>query len=205
MKLTICAWLIATCLSAQTSTFTLSGPTSIVAGNAATVTLGMNGSSGQSIAAVQWTLTLPSGVTMGIPAAAPAWSAAGDQAYCNVTSGICMVVGSLTVMADGAIASIPLTIPAATPPGTLSLPLTGLLAATPEGNSVGLMSGAPYTLKVLSPCDLNGDGSITVADVQTMINAVLGLATCPAGIGTCNLAAVVYEIIAAGGGVCKLP
>jgi hypothetical protein len=31
------------------------------------------------------------------------------------------------------------------------------------------------------PCDLNGDGKVNIADLQVMVNAILGVAACPAG------------------------
>ena len=56
-----------------------------------------------------------------------------------------------------------------------------------------------------SPCDLNGDGVVSVADVQIAVNEVLGLSACTMnldGTGTCDVADVQRIITAALGGSC---
>lgn len=56
-----------------------------------------------------------------------------------------------------------------------------------------------------SPCDLNGDGAINIADVQLSVNQVLGFQTCTmnlSGTGTCTVADVQKIIVAALGGSC---
>src|SRR5579862_2697094 len=57
-----------------------------------------------------------------------------------------------------------------------------------------------------SPCDLNGDGSVNVADVQLAVNEALGLSSCTMnldGTGTCDIADVQRVIAAALGGACN--
>jgi len=56
-----------------------------------------------------------------------------------------------------------------------------------------------------SPCDLNGDGVVNVADVQIAVNEVLGLSACTMnldGTGACDVADVQRVITAALGGAC---
>ena len=56
-----------------------------------------------------------------------------------------------------------------------------------------------------SPCDLNGDGVVNIADVQIAVNEVLGLAPCTMnldGTGVCDVADVQRVITAALGGAC---
>jgi len=56
-----------------------------------------------------------------------------------------------------------------------------------------------------SPCDLNGDGAVNVADVQIAVNEALGLSACTMdldGTGTCDVADVQRVIAAALGGAC---
>jgi hypothetical protein len=56
-----------------------------------------------------------------------------------------------------------------------------------------------------SPCDLNGDGAVNVADVQIAVNEALGLQACTMnldGTGTCDVADVQRVISAALGGAC---
>ena len=196
--------LLAVALYGQTTTVTLTGPPTVPAGGSATVTVSMSGSSGQSVTALQWSLTLPSGVTMGAPTAASAWSTAGDAATCNPANGTCIIAGSQSVMADGVVATIPLTFGAA---GSDPIPLGSLFAAAVIGgagvNVNGMTPGPLYSIKVLSRCDVNSDGIVNAADIQLVINAALGLGACPLSGTACNLVAVVNEVIAANGGACK--
>ncbi len=58
-----------------------------------------------------------------------------------------------------------------------------------------------------SPCDLNGDGVVNVADVQIAVNEVLGLSACTMnldGTGTCDITDVQRIIAAALGGTCNV-
>lgn len=198
----------AAAVAAQTTTVTVTGPVSVVAGNVATLTVSMAGSSGQNIAAIQWTLTLPAGVSLGAPTASAGWTAAGDAAYCNAAAGTCLVAGSLTVQSDGAIATIPVTFAATVTPGILAIPITGLFAAANLGGAGvfvnGMTASTPYTIKVQSRCDLNGDSVVNAADVQIVINAAIGATSCPLSGVSCNLVAVIDVINAATGGACKL-
>ena len=194
--------LLAVALYGQTTTIAVTGPATIPAGGSATLTVSMSGSAGQSVTALQWTLALPSGATMGTPVAASAWATAGDSVTCNPANGTCIVAGGTTVMADGAVATIPITF------GTAggSIALSGLFAAAVIGgagvNVNGMVAGAPAVIAVLSRCDLNGDGVVNSADVQLMVNAAIGKGACPSGY-TCNIIGVINEIIAANGGACK--
>jgi hypothetical protein len=58
-----------------------------------------------------------------------------------------------------------------------------------------------------SSCDLNSDGSVDAADVQSAINQALGTAACTgglAGTGSCTVVDVQRVINASLGGVCRL-
>jgi len=77
------------------------------------------------------------------------------------------------------------------------------------GNAVS--GGLPVTVTMTSaalPCDLNGDGSVNVVDVQVSINKALGLVPCGAGDldgnGSCNVIDVQRLITASLGGSCRL-
>ena len=196
--------LLAASLYGQTTTITPTIAASVPAGGSATLTVSCTGCQAQSVTAVQWTITLPAGVSLGAPVAASAWAAAGNSGYCNPANGTCIVAGGTAVVADGAVATIPLTFATA---GSDSLALSGLFAAAEINgagvNVNGMISGSPAAIKVLSPCDLNSDGVVNTADVQILINAALGITACPISGITCNLVAVINEIIAANGGACK--
>lgn len=195
--------LLAAALYGQTTTITPTIASTVPAGGSATLTISCTGCQAQNVTAVQWTVTLPSGVTMGSPTAAGAWAAAGNAAYCNPANGTCIVAGGTAAVADGAVATIPLTFATA---GSDSLPVGGLFAAAVLGgagvNVNGMAAGAAAVIKVLSRCDLNSDGLVNSADVQLMVSFALGQASCPSGYA-CNLVGVLNEIIAANGGSCK--
>src|SRR5579864_2562020 len=60
--------------------------------------------------------------------------------------------------------------------------------------------------KTFSPCDVNHDGLVNIADVQTMINEALGVAACTtdvSGDGKCDVVDVQIIITAALGGPCN--
>ena len=68
--------------------------------------------------------------------------------------------------------------------------------------------GSGGVLPTINACDLNGDGLVTVVDLQLEINAALGLAPCTHDInkdGPCNIVDVQRVVIAALGGQCVGP
>lgn len=82
--------------------------------------------------------------------------------------------------------------------------LSGLLGASTTAGAVILSTGTPYTLKILSKCDVNGDGTVNVADVQLVISALLTGGLCPLSGASCTLSSIVKVIIAVSGGACSL-
>ena len=191
-------------LSAQTTTLTPTGPATATAGNSVTMTVSMTGSSGQSIAALQWSTTLPAGFTFGTPVLATGVPS-GNVAYEGGAANTIIVAGSTTAMVDGTVLTVPVNIASTAATGTMSIPLTGIFAATTGGLFVNEMTaGAPYALKVFSPCDINQDGSVNVLDVQLVVAAILGTGTCSVP-GGCNIVTVQDVVIAALGGSCKVP
>ena len=128
---------------------TLTGPTSVGTGGAATLTVSLSGSAGTNMAALQFTITPPSGLTMAAPVLTPAWVAAGFAITCGPTH-ICVVVNSKTVtpaIADGTVATIPVTISQACTPGATALPMT-VIAATGPGYDANATVGTPYSITV---------------------------------------------------------
>lgn len=189
----------------QTTTVTLTGPASVTPGNSFNATLSIAGTGSQGIVDLQWSLLLPAGFTPGTPAMASS-EPSGDVAQCGTAA--CLIWGSLTSMADGTLATIPITVSTTAALGSQSLNVSGLFAATAQGFNVnGLTAGAAYSIKILSRCDFNGDGAVNVADVQTVVNAVLNATACPisAASGGCTaITVVVEESVAAGVTACKL-
>jgi hypothetical protein len=191
-------------LSAQTTTLTPTGPATATAGNSVTMTVAMTGSTGQSIAALQWSTTLPAGFTFGTPVLATGIPS-GNVAYEGGAANTIIVAGSTTAMTDGTVLTVPLNIASTAATGTVSIPLTGIFAATTGGLNVnGMTAGAPYSLKVFSPCDINQDGSVNVIDVQQVVAMIFGTTACSVP-GGCNIVTVQDVVIAALGGTCKVP
>jgi hypothetical protein len=70
-----------------------------------------------------------------------------------------------------------------------------------------LIAVVPTLMAQTSPCDLNGDGVVNVADVQIAVNEALGLSACTMnldGTGSCDIADVQRIIAAALGGTCQV-
>jgi hypothetical protein len=79
------------------------------------------------------------------------------------------------------------------------------------GPGVGFWGGAAAAFKAagnappLSPCDVNGDGTTNVADVQLEVNMALGISPCTNPSGTCTVVSVQRVVNAALGGQCVSP
>ena len=171
MKLTTLLFVFAALAWGQT--LTLSGPATARPGATIPVTLTLASPPG-TLAATQWTVTLPSGYTATATAGA-ASAAAAKTLYCKSDSTLCLTVGVNTnVYAAGVIANYQLIVPANASPGQVSIPLTGVIGAALDGSSAGLSAGVPFAFAVLATTDLNGDGVTNVLDLQLMIQEILG-------------------------------
>jgi hypothetical protein len=145
---------------------------------------------------------------LGSPTISSAYGTAGYTPYCGTAICLVMNLTALTTVADGAILTLPVSFASTAALGTQTLAITGVAAATSAGLNVnGMGSGTAYTIKVYSPCDFQQTGTVNVADVQSMIAAILTGGTCPvsASNGGCSLTNVEYEIAALLGGACKIP
>jgi hypothetical protein len=206
MKRLLTVFLLSLSLYAST-TLTVTGPLTVVAGQPAILTISLAGSAGQNMVAVQWTIAPPAGASIGTPMAGAAVTAvATDSLYSNPANGTMLVVGTAApvALADGVLATIPVTFTAI---GTISLPLTGIFAATQVGGAGvslnGVVSGPTFSIRVTSPCAVTGDASVSVADIQAVINASLGLTPCSfPGFAQCTVVQTVDVEIAANGGAC---
>jgi hypothetical protein len=199
-------------MCAQSVTVSVSPASISSAGGTATLTLTFaDASPSVNMAGVQWTLTPPSGATIGTPAAGAA--STGKVISCGTGSfaALCVDAGTGTTlnamaMSSGILATLPVTIAAGVTSGPLSFALTGLLGANTAGSAVTLTTTAAI-LTITSKYDLNGDGLVNSADVQIMLNDYL-TGTCPGAIGAgspangvgdgkCDVEDIVLEIIAA--------
>ena len=154
-------------------TLTLTGPATARPGTTIPVNLTL-ATPPASLAAAQWTVTLPTGYTA-TATAGSASTAASKTLYCKPDSTLCLTVGVNTnVYAAGVIANYQLTVPANASPGQVSIPLTGIVGAALDGSSAGLGAEVPFAFAVLAGTDLNGDGVTNVLDLQLMIQEILG-------------------------------
>jgi hypothetical protein len=132
-----------------------------------TATLALQGdsinlrSNGQTVAAVQFSLNIPVGFAPQLVIGAAAL-AAGKQIACSWggSTAICVVYGmNLNLIADGQVAQLAGAVPA-------GFSLAAPVAATPAGDAV------PIVILGFSPCDLNQDGQIDLADVDLLVSAI---------------------------------
>jgi len=92
---------------------------------------------------------------------------------------------------------------------------TGLSGATNPQTAVWYDSLIVSTQPIAAPggsslpppslCDVNGDGSTNVADVQSEVNMALGINPCTNVSGTCTVVSVQRVVNAALGGTCVIP
>ena len=91
-------------------------------------------------------------------------------------------------------------------------PTSTVYSVSVNGQAIPVVTGATTTSAAVavkvnggSPCDLNADGSVTVIDVQQVVNQALGMAPCTADLdknGQCNIVEVQRVTNAALGGAC---
>jgi hypothetical protein len=154
------------------ATLTLTGPATARIGSSITVNLTL-ANPPASLAAMQWDATLPAGVTA-TSVTGGASNTAAKTLYCNATSTRCLTVGiNANLYAAGVVATYSLTLPASAAPGSVSIPLGGLVGATLQGDAAALTAGPAYSFTVLARTDLNGDGKTDVLDLQLMIQEIL--------------------------------
>ncbi len=186
---------------------TLTGPGTVTAGGSATLTVACSGCAAGNVPAIQWTLGQPTGFTFGA-AAVTSTDPSGSITACGPLA--CVIAGSAVPLADGNIMTIPLNVALGAKLGATPIPLTGLIGATLQGFAVNPapVSGTAYSITVVaSPCDLNGDGTVNIADVQAAINGTIGTGSCPitTANGGCSVVTIQEIVIAVNGGACKIP
>ena len=205
-------------LSAQ-PTLTLSGPSSALPGSTIPIPLTLSGSSGLNVSALGWLISSPSpssSISVGSVSTASASTAASKTIYCMSGNLGCVAVGfssslppvsSDAVYADGAVATIPVTL-SSTAAGTFTIALSSAQAVDNNGMIVpgSVVLGSPLVINIGSKCDVNSDGVIDNKDVSAVLTSALsGGTNCPLGAGACTLQAIVDVILATlPGGSCKL-
>ena len=187
--MTLLLALIAALASAQTVTLTPTGPATVRAGQALTVTISSSGATANGPSGVQWTAAPPAGMTITAVAPGAAATAASKSIACNATNTLCISYGiNQNVIANGAVAALTVQVPG-TATGPASIALSGLVAGDKNGGAMPTAAGAPYAFIVLARSDLNGDGKTDSADVLLMAQQATG-ASCTDdqnGDGACNV------------------
>lgn len=192
------------------ATLNITGPSARVpAGSTATITLSAVGVTGQNVAGLQF--SLPGLSWAATPTIGAAGTAAGKSIYCaTVTSGLnCLVVGfNSTVIADGVLATVQLTVPRSVVSGNTSLALSGTLGASPLGAAVTVGAGSPFSLATSSACDPDGSGTSTATDFTLVLPQWLGTAVCSPladlnSDGKCDILDATILAVAVGGGACN--
>lgn len=197
-------------------TVSVTGPATARPG--ATITLNVNaaGTTNTGAAAMQWQLGNPAGFSETV-ADGPTATAAAKSHTCAAaaTSNFCVVYGlTSAVIGNGVVATYSVTIPATAASGSVSFPLSGVVAANATGTtglnsvSVPVTLGSPYTLSVLSKTDINGDGKTDVSDLQILVTEIVAAQSTPSacvddqnGDGKCDvldIVIIVLKILAGG-------
>lgn len=178
-------------LAAQTpptATLTINGPQNVRPGK--TITLNLTLATTTQPSGLQWTAGIPQGWTAKAMPGAVA-TAAQKAIYCSEGDALCLVVGlNQTPIAAGVVATFEIGVPAGTPRGLSSIPLTGLVAGTGMGDPIPVSAGTAYSIRVLAKHDLNGDGTTNAADLQLMADQIVGKSACADdqnGDGACDL------------------
>jgi hypothetical protein len=165
---------------------------------------------------LQFSVSLPAGATAS-GALAGALVGSGKQLQCVTLPPTfsCLIVGTgdaNPIPAGVTIAKVTLVIPA----GSFSLGITKPVLSDPTGATIAVTAGVPLALAIpLSACDLNGDGVVSLADIQIAINQALGkdqggnITACGSADltkdGACNVLDVQRVVDAAiAGGSCKV-
>lgn len=193
MKLFIAVLAFVSALSAQSLNLQMAAGSS---GSVVTLTF-TDATPSASVAGLQFTLTLPAGVT----AAAPIAGAASTGKLITCAGLECIDVGDGTTLnatpfANGPLMSFQLTGSPTSSPGTIAL--SNVLGATSVNASIVNLTTTSLTM---SKYDLNSDGIVNSADIQIAVQA-LQAGTCTGlvaavGDGKCDITTVVSEILAA--------
>src|SRR5665213_3564247 len=137
----------------QSVTFSV-GSASGIAGDVVVIPITLTSSGGAQAAAIQWTLSYPSDITRAVFSAGVAAANAGKSIECN--GNLCLVYGlNITVISDGVVATVTLQISSNPSLQTIPIQITGVVAATPEADSIPA-EGVPGAVSVPPVPALNG-------------------------------------------------
>ena len=178
-----------------------------------TINVALSGSSTLNIAAIEFTIAVPPNSTVNAVAGA-ASTAAMKTITCGTPAATitCIIFGiNSTTISDGVIATLNISLPANSTPGSFSAAETNLSSANVSGVAVTINSGTALSFNILNPCDINGDGLVNAADVSLTVGQAIGASACSTadlvGNGMCvgvnGLLDVLRVINAVLGNACK--
>lgn len=133
------------------------------------------------VAAIQWEMTPPAGVTSLLVDASPTSQSAGKSVICGpLSTGAtrCLVIGLNQTMISGQLATIGAVLSPTAPLGNMSMAITAPIAVNGGGAPITVTPGTAATWKVGIPFDLNGDGSLDAVDLHNAVDQILGEQQC---------------------------
>jgi len=160
-------------LWAQSATLNLSCSNNVRAGSTLTCSIALAG--GSLPAGLQWTLATSSPVGAVVVTPAAAVTAVQKNFLCNAVN-MCLLTGIIAnQIADGALATLSIPIPAGSGNRQMTLNLFATVGASLLGTAVSATANPPVSVSILSGCDINGDGQTNAADVTAEENGVLAI------------------------------
>ena len=201
MKLLIPSLIVSLAATAQPAVQLILGNASVMEGTAGTTTLALTATTGNSPAALEFSVTYSADVTGVTVAAGTADTTANKTLACGTatpTSITCIVYGiNQTLIANGPVATVAFTTVKTPASRSESLGIGNTTASSATGTVI-TSGGTGGTLTILSIYDLNKDGAVNSADVLLMLNEALGITSCTdkIGDGLCNVGDVMLEVLA---------
>lgn len=175
---------------------TPSGAASARPGAAVAVTVALSGATATGPTALQFDAVAPALWTLSEPSTA----VAGRTAACGFPATVvCVLYGNMDVIPNGAVFGFKVTVPLGATPGDYPIALARPIAASQSGNPHPLTVGSPHMVRVLHLADVNGDGSLTVADVGLIADQAMNKSACVSdqnADGACNIVDV-YIVVRA--------
>ena len=185
-------------------------------GSAVDIFVNLSGTTATPVAALRFTVKGAPDATTVTATAGMVATATSKQIACSPgtsTGGmICLIYGmNTTNLYDGQVAVLHVPVPASSS-GTFTLTTDTTVAADGSGSEVALVAGPPLATQGVNPCDIDGNGAVNVADVQSAINQVIKqfqgiVGACSSadliGTGTCSVVDVERVVAASLGGTRK--
>lgn len=144
------------------------------------VTLNITKSGNPTDAAIQFNLPVPPGVASISVAASPAATAAGKTVTCGATAAdICVLVGfNANTIPDGVVAIATVTLASSVPQNPVAVSLTNPIEGDTNGSSLPVTIQNPtVSLSIKNACDVDGDGSVSSADLSSVVSMTVTGAT----------------------------